>query len=78
MGELEPRETTGPLELTLNAAVEHTAAAVVISVEPDGTVTVGWIARRDAPQDILVRLLCGSQSALSMIGALITERGTVS
>lgn len=75
--ELDPRHEEGPLERTLRAATEHTAAAVVISVEPDGTLAVGWIAREDAPQDMLMRLLCGSQSARNMIAALLTERGTV-
>lgn len=75
--ELDPRHEEGPLERTLRAATEHTSAAVVISVEPGGTLTVGWIAREDAPQDMLMRLLCGSQSALNMIAALLTERGTV-
>lgn len=77
MQELDRRSEEGPLERTLRAAAENTSAAVVISVEPDGTLTVGWIAREDAPQDMLMRLLCGSQSALNMIAALLTERGTV-
>jgi hypothetical protein len=77
MQELDRRSEEGPLERTLQAATEHTSAAVVISVEPGGTLTVGWIAREDAPQDMLMRLLCGLQSALNMIAALLTERGTV-
>lgn len=77
MQELDRRSEEGPLERTLQAATEHTSAAVIISVEPDGTLTVGWIAREDAPQDMLMRLLCGSQSALNLIAALLTERGTV-
>lgn len=77
MQELDRRSEEGPLERTLQAATEHTSAAVIISVEPDGTLTVGWIAREDAPQDMLMRLLCGSQSALNMIAALLTERSTV-
>lgn len=77
MQELDRRSEEGPLERTLQAATEHTSAAVIISVEPGGTPTVGWIAREDAPQDMLMRLLCGSQSALDMIAALLTERSTV-
>lgn len=77
MQELDRRSEEGPLERTLQAATEHTSAAVIISVEPDGTLTVGWTAREDAPQDMLMRLLCGSQSALDMIAALLTERGAV-
>lgn len=77
MDALEPRAEDGPLERTLRAATEHTSVAVVISVEPDGQLTVGWVARADAPQDMLVRLLCGAQSALNMIAGLLAERGTV-
>lgn len=77
MGGLEPRAEDGPLERTLRAATEHTSAAVVISVEPDGQLTVGWAARADAPQDMLMRLLCGAQSALNMIAGVLAEQGTV-
>jgi len=77
MDGLEPRAEDGPLERTLRAATEHTSAAVVVSVEPDGQLTVGWIARTDAPQDVLVRLLCGAQSALNMIAGIMAERGAV-
>ena len=75
--ELDPRTEEGPLERTLRAAAENTSAAVVISVEPDGNLTVGWIAREDAPKDALMRLLCGSQSAMNMVAELLTKQGTV-
>lgn len=77
MSELEPRAEDGPLERSLRAATEHTSAAVVISVEPDGQLTVGWITRSDAPQDAVLRLMCGAQSALNMLAGILTERGTV-
>ncbi len=77
MDELKPRAEDGPLERTLRAATEHTSAAVVISVEPDGQLTVGWITRSDAPQDVVLRLMCGAQSALNMLAGILTERGIV-
>lgn len=31
----------------------------------------------DAPQDAVLRLVCGAQSALNMLAGILTERGTV-
>jgi hypothetical protein len=77
MNELELRTEDGPLERSLRAATEHTSAAVVISVEPDGQLTVGWITRGDAPQDAVLRLMCGAQSALGMLAGVLTKQGAV-
>jgi len=66
------RKEHGPLESAIADAVKHTPAVVVVSVEADGTVTFGYHILNSAPTDVLMRLMCGTQSALELLGQMIT------
>lgn len=66
------REEQGPLENAIADAVKHTPAVVVVSVEADGNVTFGYHILNGAPADVLMRLMCGTQSALELLGQMLT------
>lgn len=65
------RKEQGPLENAIADAVKHTPAVVVVSVEADGNVTFGYHILDGAPADVLVRLMCGTQSALELLGQML-------
>lgn len=65
------REEHGPLERAIADAVEHTPAVVLVSVEADGNVTFGYRILSGAPDDVLMRLMCGAQSALELLGQML-------
>lgn len=65
------RKEQGPLENAIADAVKHTSAVVVVSVEADGNVTFGYHILNDAPADVLMRLMCGTQSALELLGQML-------
>lgn len=67
------REEHGPLESAIADAVKHTPAVVVVSVEADGTVTFGYYILNGAPEDVLMRLMCGTQSALQLLGQMLVR-----
>lgn len=41
------------------------------SVEADGNVTFGYHTLNGAPEDVLMRLMCGTQSALELLGRML-------
>lgn len=65
------RKEQGPLENAIADAVKHTPAVVVVSVEADGNVTFGYHILNGAPADVLMRLMCGTQSALELLGQML-------
>jgi hypothetical protein len=74
---LDHEADAGLVEQIAAHATTLTAGAVVISVEPDGRLTFAYSIRPDAPQDVLVRLACGLQTAMNVVAAMLAERGTV-
>jgi len=66
------RTERGPLENAIADAIKHTPAVVVVSVEADGTVTFGYHILNGAPEDVLMRLMCGTQNALELLGQMLT------
>lgn len=69
----EVRREDGPLERAIAGAIQHTPAVVVVSVEPDGKVTFGFHILNDAPPDVIVRLMCGTQNALDLLAQMLTS-----
>lgn len=67
------RKEHGPLESAIADAIKHTPAVVVVSVEADGNVTFGYHILNGAPEDVLMRLMCGTQSALQLLGQMLVR-----
>lgn len=70
------RAEEGVIERAIGAALEHTQAVVVVSVEADGTLTYGFHVRDGAPFDTLMRLLCGTNGVMETLAKLLVTEGT--
>ena len=72
MADYLPRDNdNGVIEQAIAGALKPTSAVVVVSVEADGNVTFGYHILAGAPPDVLMRLLCGTNSAMNSLAQMI-------